>query len=330
MDADTATLLRTSLAKVLSEDTDRPLADRLAELGWDEVVSDDAPTALQALFETRGVTLSGADALGPTLAWSIAGSVGRPGLAAAAVVWPATLHPDRLSSRLEGDRLVVDGITAAADLRPSIVVTAVVGAAPGPALAVIPAGSGWSRLALSGTDPAMALSRVALTVPAAECQWIEGDQAGAAWETATALARWAVAAELTAIGRQVIARAVEYTGQRHQYGRAIGTFQALQHRLAAAHVTVVGAANVVEEAARSASPWVAVVAKALAGRAAEQACTQAQQSYGAIGFTWEHEFHRYLRRTYVLDWLFGDWRTLEREIGARLLETGEVPTIGSL
>jgi len=74
----------------------------------------------------------------------------------------------------------------------------------------------------------------------------------------------------------------------------------------------------------------ALVAKALAGRAAENACTQAQQSYGAIGFTWEHEFHRYLRRTYVLDWLFGGWRTLEREIGTRLIDAREVPRIGSL
>jgi alkylation response protein AidB-like acyl-CoA dehydrogenase len=87
---------------------------------------------------------------------------------------------------------------------------------------------------------------------------------------------------------------------------------------------------VVEEAAATGDPWVAMVAKALAGRAAEVACTQAQQTYGAIGFTWEHEFHHYLRRTYALDWIFGDWRALETEIGHRLLETGTVPRIGML
>ena len=68
----------------------------------------------------------------------------------------------------------------------------------------------------------------------------------------------------------------------------------------------------------------------MAGHAAEFACVQAQQCYGAIGFTWEHEFHRYLRRTYALDSLLGDWRTLEHEIGARLQETGTVPRIGGL
>jgi alkylation response protein AidB-like acyl-CoA dehydrogenase len=74
----------------------------------------------------------------------------------------------------------------------------------------------------------------------------------------------------------------------------------------------------------------ATVAKALAGRAAETACTQAQQSYGAIGFTWEHDLHRYLRRAYVLDWMLGDWRTLEREIGTELIATGVVPRIGGV
>jgi alkylation response protein AidB-like acyl-CoA dehydrogenase len=142
--------------------------------------------------------------------------------------------------------------------------------------------------------------------------------------------RWAVAAELVGIGRHVVAEAVEYTKQRKQYGRPIGTFQALQHRLAAAYTSVVGAGQVVVEAATTGSAWAALVAKALAGHAAEDCCTQAQQSYGAIGFTWEHSFHRYLRRTYSLDRLFGDWRSLEFEIGQRLQEQRQVPRIGTL
>ena len=49
--------------------------------------------------------------------------------------------------------------------------------------------------------------------------------------------------------------------------------------------------------------------------------------YRDAAFTWEHEFHRYLRRTYVLDRLLGDWRTLEREIGATLMAGGSDPVI---
>jgi alkylation response protein AidB-like acyl-CoA dehydrogenase len=115
-----------------------------------------------------------------------------------------------------------------------------------------------------------------------------------------------------------------------QYGKPIGTFQALQHRLASAHALVVGARRLAEEAAAAGDPWTSMVAKSLAGRAAENACTEAQQCYGAIGFTWEHEFHRYLRRTYLLDALLGDWRTLEHQIGSAIQASGTVPRISAI
>jgi len=187
-----------------------------------------------------------------------------------------------------------------------------------------------SARAVEGIDEDLHVVSIDARVPLATATWCDGQAAAAAWEGAVAHGRWALAAELLGIGRHVVAHAVTYAGERTQYGRAIGTFQAVQHRLASAHAAVVGAASVVTEAAESGSSWDAMVAKALAGRAAEEACTQAQQVYGAIGFTWEHEFHRYLRRMYVLDRLLGDWRTLEHEIGARLQSTRTVPRIGAL
>jgi hypothetical protein len=323
MDAATLGMLRSSLTHLLTDDGEAPLSERLTTLGWDEVLEDDAPSALQALFEIRGTTLSGADALGPLLARTIAESVHRPELAGATVVLPGSLHPERLTSRVEGSSLVVAGTATATPAG----APAVVPVGGDLCLALLPATVQWTSRPVGGTDPSMGLIDLAATVSVADCEWIEGRDA---WTHCTASARWALAAELVAIGHQVIGGAVDYTGQRKQYGRPIGTFQALQHRLAGAHASVVGAGDVVAEAVASASPWVATIAKAVAGRAAENACTQAQQSYGAIGFTWEHELHRSIRRVYVLDWLFGDWRTLEREIGARLLATGEIPTIGSL
>jgi len=328
MDADTLQMLRSSLTRILAEDGDAALSERLGSLGWDEVLENDAASALQALFEIKGTTLSAADALGPLVARSIAGSCGRPELAAATVVLPAGLHPDRLSSRVEGQQLLADGIATAPPDGGGAVVPG--GGGGGVRLAIVPGTTSWSPRPLGGTDPSLGLTSVVASMSASACEWIDDDVATASWEQCTARARWALATELVSIGHHVVSQAVEYTGQRQQYGRAIGTFQALQHRLAGAYASVVGASNVVAEAATSGSAWTALIAKALAGRAAEDACTQAQQSYGAIGFTWEHEFHRYLRRTYVLDRCFGDWRTLEREIGARLIDAGAVPKIGSL
>jgi alkylation response protein AidB-like acyl-CoA dehydrogenase len=92
----------------------------------------------------------------------------------------------------------------------------------------------------------------------------------------------------------------------------------------------VGAGDVAHEASESGQPWDALVAKALAGKAAEAACTQAQQCFGAIGFTWEHPFPHRLRRVYLLDRLFGDWRSLETEIGSALLSSRSVRRVGAL
>jgi alkylation response protein AidB-like acyl-CoA dehydrogenase len=181
-------------------------------------------------------------------------------------------------------------------------------------------------LAIAGMDPSLGLVHVTGT---AAPTWIDADAEYVVTEL-IALAQRALAVELAALAQVMTADAVQYACDRRQYDRAIGSFQAVQHRLADARAAVTGAAVVAEEAFADGSPWTATVAKALAGRAFETASRQSQQVYGAIGFTWEHDFHRSLRRGYVLDALFGDWRSLEEEIGRTLAATRSVPRIGSL
>jgi hypothetical protein len=328
MDQEMRDMLASSLRRVLTETSDRALDERLADLGWDEVLADDAPTALRTLFETKGEVLGEGDALGPVLVRTLAGAVPRPGLTGATLVLPSTLGLSQLPGQVEGDKLIVDGSVLAAPA-PGASLVIPVGQAPSVRLAIVATdGLDYQPSGAEGDPPGLA--RVTGTLDAGTAAGVDWVDAGAAWEAAVAVGRWSAAAELVGIGRQVIAEAVAYTGQRVQYGRPIGTFQALQHRLASAYTSIVGASQVVAEAASSGSPWVALVAKALAGHAAEDCCTQAQQSYGAIGFTWEHPFHRYLRRTYLLDRLLGDWRTLEFEIGTTLQQTREAPRIGTL
>ena len=312
IDIDMLDMLRSSLRHVLTEESTQPLADHLAQLGWDEVVTDDAPTALRTLFEIKGETVSSADALGPTLARRLAERADDPSLASATITVP---WPNGVTAGT-GDTIKIDAI-ALSPLADRSVVIAVDGR-----LAVCAPG-GIHAEALVGYDP-LGMSRISGST--AVVRWIDPDLC----DQVVADARWLVACELVGIGRHVVASAVEYTKQRVQYGQPIGVFQALQHRLASAHSTVVGAAHLATEAGIAGDPWSALVAKCMAGRAAETACTQAQQCYGAIGFTWEHEFHRYLRRTYTLDWLFGDWRSLEYEIGTQLQATHVVPHIGVL
>jgi hypothetical protein len=310
---DVLDMLRDSLRHVLTETSNVPFGDRLAELGWDEVVADDASTALRTLFEIKGETVSSADALTPTLAHHLASLTGDPALIDATVTLPS---PYGASSCDGDDVLTVDAVLLS---RPAATLVVAVGDRLARVSAV-----GLAITPMKGTDEALGLLRV--TGAPTRSSWIDG----ATWTQLETHARWLLASELVGIGRHVVDAAVEYTKVRVQYGKPIGVFQALQHRLASAHVAVVGASHVAAEAGVSGDAWVALVAKCVAGRAAEDACTQAQQCYGAIGFTWEHEFHRYLRRTYVLDQLLGNWRMLEHEIGTRLQESGVVPRIGTL
>jgi hypothetical protein len=330
MDQSTLEMLRASLVPVLTEDSDRALDERLAELGWDEVLADDATAALQLLFETKGTTLSAADALGPLLAGTLASALDAPELAAGVVVLPASLHARPLAAEPGNGPGLATGTALARPSDAAPVIIPIVAEGGRLRLAVVGSAQDWTWARLDGTDETVTLFSTEGKVDTSTASWFDEPDASAAWDAAVAAGRWALGAELVGIGRHVVTQAVSYAGERQQYGRPIGTFQAVQHRLASAHATVVGASHVVAEAAASGSVWTALVAKAIAGRAAEDACTQAQQVYGAIGFTWEHELHRYLRRVYMLDRLLGDWRTLEFEIGTTLQSTGQVPKIGAL
>lgn len=315
LDAETVAMLQKSLHHVLGETADGPLDDRLAELGWDEVVAGAPSTALRTLFEVKGDLASSADALGPALTARLAQLTGDDALADTTV---AVSSPFGSTSTDYGwIRVDATALSPAID-RPFAV--AVDGR-----LAVCPS-AGVKFTSLDSTDGGLGLYRLTGVVAATDVEWLDGAVA----ERLVDHGRWLVACELVGVGRHVLAGAVDYTKDRVQFGKPIGVFQALQHRLASAHAMVVAAGHLAAEAGDSGDGWAALVAKCMAGRAAEYACTQAQQCYGAIGFTWEHELHRYLRRTYSLDRMLGDWRSLEHEIGVRLQESCHAPRIGTL
>jgi alkylation response protein AidB-like acyl-CoA dehydrogenase len=106
--------------------------------------------------------------------------------------------------------------------------------------------------------------------------------------------------------------AVAYAGQRQQYGAAIGSFQAVQHLLADAHVAAQGSKSVALHAAWAVDALppaeardAAAIAKAYCARAARIVCETSIQVHGGIGNTWECLAHVYLRRTLVSTDLFG-------------------------
>ncbi|MEU9242658.1 acyl-CoA dehydrogenase family protein [Streptomyces sp. NPDC048385] len=130
--------------------------------------------------------------------------------------------------------------------------------------------------------------------------------------TAQDLRRWqayalvVVSAELVGAAGSVVELSVEYARDRRQYGRAIGSFQALQHLLADATVQVEACASATRYAAwcvDSEPPdralTAARVAKAEVNASAIEAVHAAMQVFGGIAQTWEHVAHLYLRRVLV-------------------------------
>jgi alkylation response protein AidB-like acyl-CoA dehydrogenase len=128
----------------------------------------------------------------------------------------------------------------------------------------------------------------------------------------------------------MLALAVEHALERRQFGQPIGAFQAVKHRLAEAKVGLTAAEAAADEAWADPGPLTALLAKVWAGRTARLVGKQAQQVLGGMGFTWEHPFHRHLRRVLVLDSLLGSTTELAYELGRSLLVGGEVPRLAHL
>jgi alkylation response protein AidB-like acyl-CoA dehydrogenase len=104
---------------------------------------------------------------------------------------------------------------------------------------------------------------------------------------------------------------VEYVKVRHQFGRPIGSFQAIKHRCADTFVQVESARSAVLNAAEAADespselPAAAALAKAYCSDAYLHAAGESIQMHGGIGFTWEHDAHLYFKRAQSSRQLFG-------------------------
>ena len=141
--------------------------------------------------------------------------------------------------------------------------------------------------------------------------------------------RRALAHELLGTTDAMLALATEYAKMREQFGQPIGTFQAVKHRLADVYVARQAAAAVIGESWSSDPECTTLAAKALAATAGAAASEHCLQVLGAIGFTLEHDLHRYLRRVRVLDRLYGSDSELRTALGRLLQARGRVPRPGT-
>jgi hypothetical protein len=128
----------------------------------------------------------------------------------------------------------------------------------------------------------------------------------------------ACAAQLLGAGRALLARSVEYAKQRTQFGRAIGSFQAVKHQLASVHVGLELARPLVHGAALSEVDVSA--AKIVAGEAAYRAARCALQVHGAIGYTAENDLSLWLSKVRALNSAWGTASVHRARMMTRLVE----------
>ena len=125
----------------------------------------------------------------------------------------------------------------------------------------------------------------------------------------------ALAAEMLGVSRRLCDTTIEYAKVRVQFGKPIGSFQAVQHKLANMRLALERAWSAVYYAAMTIDAGdedrcrAAHVAKAAAGEAAKLCAKDGIQIHGGIGYTWEHDLHLYIRRAYASEFLLGhgDW-----------------------
>jgi alkylation response protein AidB-like acyl-CoA dehydrogenase len=137
----------------------------------------------------------------------------------------------------------------------------------------------------------------------------------------------ALALEAVGIGSKATELALAYVSEREQFGKKIGSYQAISHSLVDAYVAV--------ELSRSLAYWAAwcvaendsevdlavAAAKSQAAEAAVLACEKSIQAHGGIGFTSEHPLHRYYKRALWLEGALGYGREHRAEVAASLLSS---------
>jgi alkylation response protein AidB-like acyl-CoA dehydrogenase len=180
---------------------------------------------------------------------------------------------------------------------------------------------GLVRTALPTLDQTRKLARIVFDNVPARLVGTEG-RASASLALTLDKAALALAAEQVGGAQQVLDMAVEYAKVRHQFGRPIGSFQAIKHKAAemllrvesARAAAYYGAWAVADDSEEV--PVVASLAKAYCSEAFFFAAAENIQIHGGVGFTWEHDAHLYLKRAKSTQLFLGDG-TFHRE---RLVE----------
>jgi hypothetical protein len=288
----------------------------LTKLGWLEMLDDSPGDAIDIVFGVLGA----ANATASVLDDVIASALGEKPRADLAVLLPrfANWNPP---GRIDADDFEAQGLaTGRASTAMEMLVVCGTDSEPSSIIVSTTAAEAHTP---RGVDPAAGLRTVRVRGSALGATRVDP----AAWESAVALGRRAVARQIAAASRTMLDLARTHALERVQFGRPIARFQAVRHRLAEALVAVESLDTALAAARQEANPDTAALAKAIAGRTAHTVGRHCQQVLAGIGFTTEHPFHRFLKRALALEGLFGSADAIVLDVGRRLLAQRHVPTL---
>jgi alkylation response protein AidB-like acyl-CoA dehydrogenase len=286
----------------------------LEELGRTAAAS---PFLASAVLATQALLLAGDEAATTDLLPDLA-----DGTRTAALAWGSECT---LTATGTGSSWVVDGQArqvldgARADLLLAF-------AQPGPALYLLDGSHpGLDRDLLPTMDQALHLAEVRCrAVPARRLSGSDDARSADAASRLADLAAIAITAEQVGGARHCLELTVEYAKSRVQFGRPIGSFQAIKHRLADLLVLVESADSASYAAAEAwandtdDASMLACLAKSYCSAAYRAVTAETIQLHGGLGFTWEHPAHRYFKRAHSTSTLFGDPAYHRRLLAAQL------------
>jgi len=319
MDAADRTLLEKTVRDAIADARPDPrwTVDRvLDELGWLEMLEAEPRDAVDIVFTALGATNCTATALDDVIVAAL-GAKPRGDLAVLLPRFSAWDCPGRIS----GGEVHATGMTTArittatsvmvvcehqSELHTAVVPTAAVDA-----------------VAVRGVDPDASLHVISIDHPAPDATPLDA----AAWEAAIAAARRATGHQIAGASRSMLDQARTHALERVQFGQPIARFQAVRHRLADALVAIEALDATLIAAWDEPGAMTAALAKAAAGRTARAVAAHCQQVLAGIGFTTDHSFHRFLKRTMALEGLFGSADDIAIDIGHQLLAARTVPTL---
>jgi hypothetical protein len=328
MDSEEESLLRATIADLTASADGVKLMGALDEFGWQEMLTTEPGKAIPAVFEGQGVAGTWSCALHDVL-----GSALHLGPDTVVLIpLPSRTHTAaRGSSSLAVRGLMLnerpDAARAVAnvgelDRSPTLV------------------GVSMSELAVErvdGLDPSISASLVTGSI--SEGAILEEFSYGSRWEYALADGRLALSHQLIGTMEAMETLVLTHAQERIQFGRQIGSFQAIRHRLAETRVAIeaaraaAGAAGPV--GGRSADKMsdalmASSLAKLIASRSVTKVMAHCQQVLAGIGFTAEHPFHRFMKRAVVLEKILGDTGHLTESIGRQLVALGNAPRVVDL